>query len=102
MKQRSYRFAPKARLELRDVLIWLCDERPGREDKFVDAFEALANRLCIFPELGRAVPKLDQSFRSIPLWNYIIFYSVHEDYIGIERILHGARDLEAALNDEDD
>ena len=100
MKRLDYRFAPTARFEYRDILIWLCDERPGRDDKFVVAVETLAERLCIFPELGKSMTDLSNDFRMIPIWEYLIFYTIHADHIRIERVLHGARDIHRVFDDE--
>jgi toxin ParE1/3/4 len=100
MKPLEYRFSPRMRLEFRDILNWLFDERPGREDKFIEAIEKVAHRLCVFPESGVSIQDVMVGFRMVPVWDYLLFYSIQSDHIRLERLIHGARDLRAALEDE--
>ena len=45
--------------------------------------------------MGRARPDLGDGIRLMPHGNYLIFYSVHDDAVRIERVMHGARDITA-------
>ncbi len=75
-------------------------------DRFVRQCEAGFARLSRFPESGTRVryrhPALrDCRFIPVPKFaDHLIFYRLHEGRVEIVRILHGARDIEAALDPE--
>ena len=50
-----------------------------------------------FPEKGRPRPELAEKLRSVPHGGYVIFYTASEEEVRIERILHGARDVETEM-----
>lgn len=98
---RSYRFSPEARLDYARIVLWLCDERPGRDDKFIDALDSTLDKLCLFPELGRKSKWTLGAERVILVWDYYVFYSVDDIHLTVERMFHGARDLKNLLEEED-
>jgi len=59
--------------------------------------EASCADLLGFPKSGRARPELAPDLRSKPHGRYVIFYTPGRKSVRIERILHGARDIEGAL-----
>jgi plasmid stabilization system protein ParE len=73
-------------------------------ERFLKAFDERARKLSQFPEVGqkrrfRAVEL--KGVRSISMGpkfrDHLIFYRVHANSLGIERVMHGARDLERRL-----
>lgn len=42
------------------------------------------------------------SLRSIPFQHYVVFYMAEGDNVRIERVLHGARDIEAVFDEDGD
>lgn len=56
--------------------------------------EEAADRLVIFPELGRVVPEFnDRSIRELIVREYRLIYRVEGDDVRILTLMHGSRDL---------
>jgi toxin ParE1/3/4 len=94
---------PKAEvdlLEIWDFIFQAAGER--RADAFIDRIKATFGNLETFPEMGKARPDFGYNLRSITEGNYLIFYQPTSDGIDIVRVLHGARDFEALLEDDPD
>jgi toxin ParE1/3/4 len=48
--------------------------------------------------VGRAHGALAPGVRSFPFGRYVVFYMPLDDGIDVVRVLHGARDIDAAFN----
>ena len=48
--------------------------------------------------MGTPTPQLAKGLRRFPTRGYVIFYSVTAETLVVERVLHGARDIEALLD----
>jgi len=94
-------FSPEAEADLLDIAAYIARDNPGRARSFVDEVEADCADLLRYPKSGRARPELAPDLRSKPHGRYIIFYTPGSNSVRIERILHGARDIEAELGDRD-
>jgi toxin ParE1/3/4 len=92
---RRLEFSPEAEADLLDISGYIARDNPERALGFVNELEARCVDLLAFPESGRARPDLAPSLRSRPHGRYIIFYTPGARTVRIERILHGARDIEA-------
>jgi len=88
-------FAPQARADLLDILTHIAADDPARAAAFVGEIEQRCNALRDFPTSGRGRPELAPDLRSKPHGRYVIFYTAGEQAVRIERVLHGARDVEA-------
>ena len=99
MKQLKARHSPQGRIDYFAILDTLLDQRAGRENIFMADFERATSRLTMFPEMGLDMSSLGVGLRRILVWDYVVFYRVADTEIVIERIIHGARDIEAALRD---
>ena len=86
--------SPEAAADLDDIAEWIARDDPVRALGFVDELERSCAGLAEFPESGRARPELAPRLRSKPHGRYVIFYTPGAKTVRIERILHGARDLE--------
>ncbi len=60
-------------------------------DRLIGRFEMLAEN----PKAGRDRTELKHDLRSFPEGNYLVFYREWAGIVGIVRVLHGARDLDA-------
>lgn len=94
---RRLAFSPEAEADLTDIAAYIAADDPKRALGFLDELEARCAALVDFPESGRARPELAPDLRSKPHGRYVIFYTPGADELRIERILHGARDMEAEL-----
>lgn len=99
------RVALRAEEDIFHQAAWYEDRaRPGVAARFLAALELRQFALANNPQLGRArhfrSPELI-GLRSLALREgfeaHLLFYRLHRDEIELVRVIHGARDLEAAL-----
>ena len=50
--------------------------------------------------MGRAREELAADLRSFPFGRYVIFYAPVDEGIDVVRVVHSARDVDAAFGDE--
>jgi toxin ParE1/3/4 len=90
------RFSQRALFDLRDIGDFIAAENPSAAARWVSTLETRCESLADAPRSGLARPELGETIRSIPLGQYVIFYSVNDAELRIERVLHGARDITTA------
>ena len=79
---------------------------PATARRFVAAAEETFARLAQTPDIGRRYQTDHPQLRHLHVWRvrgfepYLIFYHATDDTLFIERVLHGARDIEHILEDE--
>lgn len=95
MTVKTLRVLPQAHADLLEVWLYVAEDHPTSADRLIDQFTARFDVLCRMPELGAACPEIADGLRRLPIGRYLLFYSVREDVLVIERVLHGARDLKA-------
>jgi toxin ParE1/3/4 len=95
-------FSPEAEADLLDIAVYIARDNPQRAHGLVDELERRCADLLGFPESGRARSELVPNLRSKPHGQYIIFYTPDAGAVRIERILHGARDIEAEFGERED
>ena len=100
-KLRQVEFAPQARADLIDIFDYIAGDDNVRAEAFVGRIEQRCNALLDFPELGRSRSELAPDLRSIPHGAYLIFYTPDAEVVRIERILHGARDIEEEFSGDE-
>jgi plasmid stabilization system protein ParE len=100
VKPLKVRLSPQGRLDYFSVLNTLLEQRRGREDLFMNEFEKASANLELFPEMGIDMSILGPGIRRTFVWDYHVFYRAADSEIVVERIIHGARDIEAAFFDE--
>ncbi|MFT3859328.1 MAG: type II toxin-antitoxin system RelE/ParE family toxin [Aquabacterium sp.] len=86
--------SPAAQDDLLDIALYIAVDIPRRAATFVDELERQCNLLGEVPGIGTARPELDQGIPHAAHGRYLIFYHEQEDQLRIERILHGARDID--------
>ncbi len=91
-------FSPAADNDLAEIASFIARDNVPRALTFVDEIEAACAKLIDHPHSGVARSDLREGMRSKPHGSYVIFYSVLEKVVRIERILHGARDIGAVLS----
>lgn len=97
---RRLEFSPEATADLADIGGYIARDDPQRARSFVDELEARCAGLIEYPDTGRSRPELAPHLRSKPHGHYLIFYTPGPEVVRIERILHGARDVEAEFGGE--
>ncbi len=92
---------PRASVDLAEIWAFIAEDSIKHADKFAalidDQFLGLARR----PQMGRSRSELAPNLRSLPVGQYVIFYVPLPKSVEIIRVLHGARDIESILQEDD-
>ena len=81
---------------------------PATARRFVTAAQATFARLAETPDIGHRYQTTHPRLQHLHVWHvrrfnrYLIFYHATEQTLFIERVLHGARDIERILAGEND
>ncbi|HTN39873.1 MAG TPA: type II toxin-antitoxin system RelE/ParE family toxin [Asticcacaulis sp.] len=94
-------FSPLSRDDLMIIADYIALDNPRRAFSYVGEIEARCQRIMDAPRSGILRNDIAEGLRSIPFGAYLIFYRLLAEEIRIERILHGARNLNAVFGGED-
>ena len=94
-------FTLLAQADLRDIHDYIAEQDPDTALDYVTRLELACENLIKMPEAGRKRDELAPSLRSLPVGRYVIFYRITKEGVEIERVLHGARDIESIFSDEE-
>jgi toxin ParE1/3/4 len=94
-------YTEKAILDLDDIwyYIGVVKSTPSNAKRFLLKLKETIELLADFPLMGRERKEFKAGLRSITHGNYIIFYSVTENAVLIERILEGHRNMEGLFEE---
>jgi len=91
--------APLARTDLTAIGDYIAQDNPQNARDWVakleTAIQSLSNMPMRFPARGNLRPGL----RVVPLGNYLIFFRVKATTVEVVRVIHGARDIDKALDE---
>lgn len=91
---------PQAAADILEVWDYIAEDSLDQADAWVDRLDATLQRLATQPRMGRARAELADGLRSLPFERYVIFYLPLADGIDVVRVLHSARDVDAAFEGE--
>ena len=97
---------PRAIHAIIDLAAYIGERSPASAERFMDATEATFQKLERTPGLGHLHQSDDPRLANIRVYavkgfpNHLIFYQVIDNGIAILHVLHGARDIDAALEEE--
>ena len=92
-------FSPRAEADLEAIADYVASDNPVRARSFVKGLRARCASLGAHPWQGRAAPAIGPEVRVLVFRSYLILYRVSEA-VEVVRVIHGARDLDAALADK--
>ena len=92
---------PRAKADLSDIWQFMAEDSDDQADAFIDLIDQKFQLLAQQSGLGRRREELAEGLRSFPVGRYIIFYLLIPGGVQIVRLLHGARDIEAAFTKPD-
>jgi toxin ParE1/3/4 len=92
---------PLALGDLAEIWAYIADDRVASADAFAASIDKKFHGLARHPGMGRARPELSKGLRSFVVGRYVIFYLSLPNGIDVVRVLHGARDIDTVLQDED-
>ena len=90
---------PLAADDIAEVWDYIAEDNLDAADRWIDRLDEQFGLLATQPLMGRARPELGPELRSYPFGRYMIFYAPLADGIDVIRVLHGARDIDAAFDD---
>lgn len=84
-----------AKNDFENIVNYISQDSPGYSEYFIKGILEKVDFLRDFPRMGRKVPESDDpSDRELIFQHYRIIYSVSDEKITIEMIIHGSRKLE--------
>lgn len=87
-------FAARAAADLEEIGDYIAEDNPARAKSFIIELRARCKHIADMPRAYPLRPEIAPDIRTVATGNYVIFYSVHADHVLIERIAHGARNIE--------
>ncbi len=95
--------APRADRDVAEIVGYLSAAAGARvADKYIDLFDALAERLSVYPETGAPRPRWGARTRIGIVEPYLVIYdyAAASDSVVVLRILHGHRRITKRLVNE--
>ena len=89
---------PLAAADVSDIWDHIAEDNIVAADRWVDQLDEKLRLLATQPSMGRARDELSRGLRSFPFGRYVIFYEPLDDGIDVVRVLHSARDIDAAFS----
>lgn len=77
---------------------FIARDNPIRAVTFIQEMRERIRAIGANPFLYRLRPELGESARMATMGNYVILFQILDDWIRIERVVYGGRDLDALLN----
>src|SRR5262245_11795562 len=94
-------FAPAAVRDIEEIGDYIQTENPAAAIRLIAALRSRCARIVNAPRGGAPRPELRMGLRPVPFRRYVIFYTADHETIRIERVLHGARDIEAVFGGDE-
>lgn len=91
------RVHPKALLEMETIAKRIGKDNPAAADRWLLSIEDLFNTLVLFPKLAPPL-SIHPGWRTMPFGSYRLLYREITNGVEIVRVIHAARDIEAALD----
>ncbi len=92
------RLSRRADIDLAEITDFIALDNPERAFEFEDELIARARKIAQAPLVYVERPELKEGIRSCAHGAYVIFFTIDDHGVRIERILHGSRDLGPLLN----
>jgi toxin ParE1/3/4 len=96
----SIYYAEAALQDLDEIWRYFAQGSPTRASEFVQELDEVLKLLVDFPYMGRERKEWKEGLRSLNHQKYVIVYSILEEDVVIERVVHGSRDIEGLFRDE--
>ena len=94
------RYSPAARGDLGGIAEFIGQDNPARARSFVEELREHCRRLAAQPRLHRLREEFGPGVRGAVHGAYVIPYTHRDDgSVVIERVVHGARDLDRLLDE---
>ena len=85
----------QARLDLKNMWLDGFEEwGEAQADAYFDLVSVTIDRLADFPEMGRSREEVRARYRSFPVRQHIIFYTLEDNLVMIQRVLRSDMEYE--------
>ena len=91
-------FSPLAESDLESIGDYIARDNPQRAVSFVLELKEQCSKICDMPLAFPLRPELGEGFRMVVFKSYLIFYRAFEKTVRIERVLHGARNIQVLFD----
>jgi toxin ParE1/3/4 len=88
-------FARLAEADLEAIGDYIANDNPRRALTFVRQLRDRCQTIIQYPQAAPLRPELGRGVRMVVFGDYLIFYRHSKRMVIIERILHGARDVQS-------
>jgi toxin ParE1/3/4 len=92
---------PRALADLAEIWAYIAFDSAVQADAFADRVDRKFQSLARRPAMGRRRPELATDLRSFAVGHYVIFYLAISQGVVIVRVLHGARDIDSLIEEDD-
>lgn len=89
-------FSRKAEDDLEVIADYIACDNPRRALTYITEIRERCHTIISFPEAAPLREEFGTGIRMVPFGRYLLFYTVHSEYVRIERILAGERLLSTA------
>ena len=86
-------FSPAAEHDIEDIGDYIARDNPSRAISFIQEVRARCIKITMAPEAAPLRHELGEGIRMATLEKYLIFYTLDNESVRIERILHGAHNI---------
>jgi toxin ParE1/3/4 len=95
---KKIRWTPASADDLQAISDYIANDSPHYADLVIEHIIEAVERAAQFPGIGRVVPETDRlEVREVRAYDYRAIYRVESHHIVVLAVVHGARDLLAAL-----
>lgn len=97
---------PRAERAIVQLALWIGLDSPATADRFICAVDETLQTLETHPLIGRVYDADAESLRGLRIWsvsgfpNHLLFYRPAPGGIELVHVLHGARDIGRALDED--
>ena len=92
-------FARRAQIDLSAIADFIAESNPRAARRVILGIRDACRLIASHPSMGRVQAHLIPGLRSHPHGSHVIFYRPIDGGIEVVRVLHGARDIDAALSE---
>jgi toxin ParE1/3/4 len=91
-------FSPRAERDLEDIGDYIARDNPPRAVSFLQEMREQCSKIAETPLAFPLRPELGEGFRMVVFKSYLIFYRSEAESVRIERVLHGARNIQVLFD----
>lgn len=91
-------FSPLPEFDLEEIGDYIARDNPSRAVSFISEIRGRCAKIMENPAGAPLRRELGEGIRMVTFGHYLIFYTIGDENVRIERILHGARNISALFD----